>query len=276
MKTPDLHMHSTFSDGASTPMQLVRLAQQAGVDVMAITDHDTFDGSDTLRGQSLPLHVIPGVELSLRDMPHLHLLGYGMGEAQTLRSATKQLADQREHRAEKMLTRLAEHGMPLDAEKIHQRVKGTVGRPHIAAAMVEAGYVSSIHEAFARYIGDDCPCYVASERFSMSEALRMMRDNGFVPVLAHPMSLEIEETHLQSLLRLWQQKGLMGIEVFHPSAMGGEYMALERIARRRGLLVTGGSDFHRANDSHGAIGSTAVLWRHAKEDVYQLLEAVKA
>ena len=275
MKTPDLHMHSTFSDGASSPSLLVAMAVEAGVDMMAITDHDTFAGADSLRGTQQPITVIPGVELSLRDMPHLHLLGYGLGDATALRSATLELARNRETRAERMIDRLAEHGMLLDAQAIRQSAQGTIGRPHIALAMVEKGYVRSVHEAFARFIGDGCPCYIASERFSMAEALEMMRACGFVPVLAHPLSLEVEEMRLVSLLKHWQRKGLMGMEVYHPSAMGGEYVALERIARRMNLLVTGGSDFHRANDSHGAIGSTAVLWRHAEDDTFALTTALR-
>ena len=274
MKKPDLHMHSTYSDGAAAPLGLVELAVQAGVDVMAVTDHDTFEGTDTLRGKTLPLRLIPGVELSLRDMPHLHLLGYGMGEAKALREATATLKQNRANRAEKIIDRLEAHGMPIDRERLHARVQGTVGRPHIAQAMIERGYVASIHEAFARYIGDDCPCYVASERFSMAEALRLMREGGFVPVLAHPLSLEVEEMRLYALVRHWQDQGLMGMEVFHPSAMGGEYAALDRMARRRNLLVTGGSDFHRANDSYADVGSTAVLWRHAEEDMNALLGAL--
>ena len=275
MKKPDLHMHSTFSDGASSPSLLVAMAKEAGVDVMAIADHDTFAGSDSLRGTQQPVTVIPGVELSLRDMPHLHLLGYGLGDALKLRSATQELAKHRETRAERMLERLAAHGMPLDADRIRQSAQGTIGRPHIAAAMIEMGYVASVHEAFARHIGDGCPCYVGSERFNMNEALDLMRSCGFVPVLAHPLSLEVEEVRLLSLINHWQHKGLMGLEVYHPSAMGGEYVALERIARRRGMLVTGGSDFHRANDSHGAIGSTAVLWRHAEEDMAALMTVLQ-
>lgn len=275
MTRPDLHMHSTYSDGACTPRQLVEMAVQAGVTVMAVTDHDAFDGADLLRNEQLPLTVIPGVELSLSDLPHLHLLGYGLGNAPLLRGKVRELAENRLTRSERMLERLAAHGMPLDAAKIRASAQGSVGRPHIAAAMVEAGYVRNIQEAFALYIGDDCPCYVASERMNMAQALMLMRDEGFVPVLAHPMCLELEEQHLQSLLTKWQHKGLLGMEVYHPSA-GGAYAALDRMARRRGLLVTGGSDFHRANDNHGLIGSSAALWRQAQADVEALQLAMQS
>ena len=271
---PDLHMHTTASDGVLSPRELVDFAVSRGVTMMAITDHDTFEGTDTLRDMQLPLRLIPGVELSLRDMPHLHLLGYGLGEAPALREATATLKENRAHRADRIIDRLEEHGMPIDRERLHSRVQGTIGRPHIAQAMMERGYVASIHEAFARFIGDDCPCYVPGERFSMAEALQLMRDGGFVPVLAHPLSLEVEESKLYTLVRHWQDQGLMGMEVYHPSAMGGEYAALERMARRRGLVVTGGSDFHRVNDSHADVGSTAILWRHAEEDVDALNHAL--
>ena len=254
-------------------MQLVEKAASLGVTVMAVTDHDTFQGADSLRGQTLPIPVIPGVELSLRGMRNLHLLGYGTGEARALRQTVAELARKRESRAATMLEKLAALGMPLQTESLaHQ---GTVGRMHIARAMVAAGYVATAQEAFDRYLGEGCPAYVSGERLSMEEALPLMRREGFVPVLAHPTLLGVDDMTLQSLLRSWQCQGLMGVEVYHPSRAGRGFDALARMARRMGLLVTGGSDFHQEGDSHGLPGCTAECWQDADRDVHALLRAMK-
>ena len=267
-------MHTSCSDGVLTPVQLVEKAASLGVSVMAVTDHDTFQGADSLRGMQLPIPVIPGVELSLRGMRNLHLLGYGRGEARELRETVAGLARRREARAASMLEKLAALGMPLTAEGLAH--EGTVGRMHIARAMLAAGYVSTIQEAFDRYLGDGCPAYVPGERLSMEEALPLMRRSGFVPVLAHPTLLGVDDMTLRTLLGSWQRLGLMGVEVYHPSRAGRGFGALARMARRMGLLVTGGSDFHQEGDSHGLPGCTADAWPKAERDLQALLAAMKA
>ena len=162
--------------------------------------------------------------------------------------------------------------MPLQEESLaHQ---GTVGRMHIARAMVTAGYVATIQEAFDRYLGEGCPAYVPGERLSMEEALPLMRRSGFVPVLAHPTLLGMHDMALRPLLCTWQRQGLMGVEVYHPSRTGRGFGALARMARRMGLLVTGGSDFHQEGDSHGLPGCTADSWIAADRDVQALLDAM--
>lgn len=269
---PDLHMHTTASDGALSPMQLANRAAAAGVTVMAVTDHDSFRGADSLRACKTPIPVIPGVELSIRGMKNLHLLGYGISEAAELRQTVEDLAFKRENRAAQILEKLTAMGMPLQAETI--TYEGTLGRPHIARAMVKAGYVQSVQEAFERYLGDDKPAYVSGERLSMEEALPLMRRNGFVPVLAHPIQLGKDETTLQSLLTYWQSLGLMGVEVYHPSQTAHGYGSLDRMVRRMGLLVTGGSDFHVEDDNHGLPGCTADDWQQAEQDFAALQEAI--
>lgn len=265
-------MHTSFSDGVLTPAQLVEEAASLGVTVMAVTDHDTFRGADSLRGKKLPIPVIPGVELSLRGMRNLHLLGYGRGEARELRQTVADLARKREARAVAMLEKLAALGMPLQAESLAH--EGTVGRAHIARAMVAAGYVATVQEAFDRYLSEGCPAYVPGERLSMEEALPLMRRSGFVPVLAHPTLLGVDDMTLRTLLGSWQRLGLMGVEVYHPSRAGRGFDALARMARRMGLLVTGGSDFHQEGDSHGLPGCTADRWPHADRDVQALEQAM--
>lgn len=268
-------MHSTFSDGVLPPERLVEKAASCGVTVMAITDHDTFAGADSLQGRHTAIPVMSGIELSLRDMSQLHLLGYGTTRAEGLRAAVDDLARQRVTRAEKILERLRGLGMPLDADAVSGSCGGTLGRPHIARAMVAAGYAATVQEAFERYLEDGRPAYIPGERLSMREALSLMRESGFVPVLAHPALLHKDDIALRALLHQWKDQGLMGVEVYHPSMAGKGYGRLERLARSLGLLVTGGSDFHQENDSHGLPGCTAADWRRAEEDVSALIQALE-
>ena len=275
MTRPDLHTHSTFSDGVLSPSLLVEKAVSMGVTVMAVTDHDTFEGCDSLRDAALPVPVIPGVELSLRDMPGLHLLGYGLTSAPVLRGRVAELARMRVGRAEAMVRRLRDMGIALDWERMTAACRGTVGRAHVARALVAEGYSATMQEAFDRYLGEGKPAYVPGERMSMAEALPLLRGEGFVPVLAHPALLNKDDMTLRQLLETWVDRGLMGVEVYHPSQAGRE-AALERMARSMGLLVTGGSDYHQDGDSHGQIGSTAVGWQHAEEDLAALWNALRA
>lgn len=272
---PDLHMHTTSSDGTLSPEELVSHAAACGVTLMAITDHDSLDGVAQMSGRQTAIPVLPGTELSLRDMKGLHLLGYGVTENTEMHRVVRELAAKRLTRAKRMVEKLTELGMPLDYEAICASCQGSVGRPHIARAMVERGYVGSLKEAFSRWIGNDGPAYVAGERLSMSEALPLMRRSGFVPVLAHPAELEKDDVTLCTLLEAWRAQGLMGVEVYHPSQKHRGYAKLDAMARRMDFLVTGGSDFHSEGDGrHGSPGSTASVWRSAEEDVNRLLRAM--
>lgn len=272
---PDLHMHTTFSDGVLSPGELVRYAAGRGVTVMAITDHDSLCGVDSLRGLDTEIPVLTGTELSLRDMKGLHLLGYGMGGAAELRRVLRELADQRLNRARRMVEKLAALGMPMDYDELCAGCGSSVGRMHIARAMAAHGYIREPQEAFAKWIGNDGPAYVEGERLSMAEALPLMRRNGFVPVLAHPAELNKDDMTLRVLLESWQAQGLMGVEVYHPSQQKRSYRMLDAMARRMGFLVTGGSDFHSDSDGrHGQPGCTAWYWGRAQEDVAALMEAM--
>ena len=273
---PDLHMHTTASDGVLSPSELVSCAASRGVTIMAITDHDTLDGADSLRGMDMPIPVITGVELSMADMHGLHLLGYGRTEAPELRCVVRELAEKRLTRAERMVEKLCAMGFALDYEEIRARCQGSVGRPHIARMMVEKGYVRSTEAAFDKYIGNDGPAYVPNERLTMAEALPLLLRNGFVPVLAHPAELNKDDVTTHALIDAWQKQGLMGVEVYHPSQQKRSYARLDAFVRRAGLLVTGGSDYHCDDNRHGQPGSTARYWRDAEADVEALLAAISA
>lgn len=267
-------MHSTYSDGVLTPALLVERAASTGVTAMAITDHDTFEGVDTLQGVSTAIPVIPGVELSLKDMHGLHLLGYGLTAAPELRRTVADLAAKRLTRAQTMVSRLASMGMPLNWHAMTAGYSGTLGRAHIARALLEQGYVLSLQEAFDKYLGEGKPAYAAGERLSMAEALPLMRRSGFVPVLAHPALLGKDDLSLRTLIAHWQSQGLMGVEVYHPTLLG-RTATLERMVRSMGLLVTGGSDFHKDGDGHGAPGCICQEWAEAPQDMARLMDALQ-
>lgn len=272
---PDLHMHTTASDGVLSPMELAAFAASRGVTIMAITDHDTLDGADSLQGRETPIPVLTGVELSIRDMKGLHLLGYGLGDAPELRRVVRDLAGKRLTRAKCMVEKLNEMGFSLDYAEICAFCAGSVGRPHIARAMVSKGYIRNTEAAFDKYIGEGKPAYVENERLSMTEAIALLRRSGFVPVLAHPAELEQKDAVLRMLIESWQKQGLMGVEVYHPSWQKRGYAQLDALVRRMGLLVTGGSDYHCDDNRHGQPGSTCLQWRNAGEDMAALLTAMQ-
>ncbi|MBR3764184.1 MAG: PHP domain-containing protein [Clostridia bacterium] len=273
--TPDLHMHTTGSDGVLSPRELVALAARSGVSIMAITDHDSLDGVDSLRGEPTDIPVLTGTELSIRDMRYLHLLGYSQGDAAGMRTVLHRLAEQRLHRARAMVQKLNGMGIRIDYDELCARCGGTVGRMHIARELLRLGCISHTQQAFDRYIGEDGPAYVEGERLSMAEALSLMQRSGFVPVLAHPAELRVDDQALQTLLKVWKDQGLMGVEVYHPSQHGRGYARLDAMVRRMGFLVTGGSDFHAPSDGkHGNPGCTAAYWPRAEADVEALQKAL--
>lgn len=272
---PDLHMHTTASDGVLSPRALVDFAVSRGVTIMAVTDHDTFGGADSLRGVELPIPVLTGVELSMKDMKGLHLLGYGMTDATELRCVVRELAEKRLTRAARMVEKLNQMGFQLDYADIRDACKGTVGRLHVARVMVEKGYVRNTEAAFDKYIGEGREGYVPNESLTMAEALPLMRRNGFVPVLAHPAELEQKDETTRMLIENWQKQGLMGVEVYHPSQQKRGFAQLDAAVRRMGLLVTGGSDYHCDDNRHGQPGSTALRWNNAEADVSALLTAIE-
>lgn len=273
----DLHIHSRLSDGELSPAQLLERARDAGLTHMAITDHDSLKGSEELLDMApADICTMRAAELSMADRYGLHLLIYGMTPAKRLTRRVEELARKREQRLEQMLAHLDALGMPLTVQAVKQDSRGTLGRPHLARALLEAGYVSSIQEAYDRLIGENGPAYVDGEKLTMAEALGLVREAGWVAVLAHPRNLHLTDEILESMLDVWQQQGLRGMEVYHPSARLSGYETLERMARRRGLLVTGGSDFHRDNDrGHGAIGCTAKAWHSADADLQALWQAAE-
>jgi predicted metal-dependent phosphoesterase TrpH len=244
----DLHLHSTASDGTLSPQELVALALERGLRYIALTDHDSTEGIDAAlaAAEGTGLSVIPGVELNT-DVPagEAHVLGYYLDhhdrELQRLLTGRRQA---RLARGLEMVRKLQGLGLEISWERVQELAGaaggGAVGRPHVAQALLERGYVQSIQEAFDRYIGRGGPAYVPYEKFEPEEAVRVIRRAGGVPVLAHPTSFPDYQTMLPRLLAV----GLAGLECYYGTYTAAEVQALLELAERYGLVATGGSDFH--------------------------------
>lgn len=243
----DLHTHTTASDGALTPAALVGAALAAGLSTIAITDHDTVAGIAPARraAEGTGLRVLPGVELSaIHGERSFHLLGYGLDpETPVLIEGLAALARRREERARAMVARLAEGGTPVAWERVVAHARGSVGRPHIAEALIEAGYARDVPDAFARLVGSGCPAYLPSSRLSIAEAVAMVRSAGGEVALAHPMrsGKALDPDRLVPELR---QAGVSGIEVYHSEHDEAAVQYLCQLATREGFWWSGGSDFH--------------------------------
>ena len=239
----DLHTHTMHSDGALTPEALVTCAAARGVQAFAVTDHDTLDGCEAAarHGAALGVEVIAGIELSVQfETLDLHLLGYFVRDRDVLGEALVALAAEREERAHRMLQRLAELGYPVEYDAVRRRAHGVIGRPHVAAELVERGFVRDEQDAFDRLIGRGKPAYFPKRTLGLAEGVALLRRAGAVPALAHPHASDCGDA-LPRIL----DAGVRGLEVWHPTHDAARTQRYLRLVRRRGLLPTGGSDFHR-------------------------------
>ena len=244
MKYADLHVHTVESDGTYTAAQIVKQAIERGLSAVAITDHDTVGSiAQALKeAQETGLEIIPGIELtSQQDNQEIHMLGYFLDYKQQGLLDKLQLVQQnRIQRVYKIVENLKALGVELNAQTIFNiSGRGTVGRMHIARALLLDGWVSSTAEAFRKYIGDNSPAYVCGFRLSALEAIELIRDAGGVAVLAHPYILDNDE-----LITEFAGYGLQGLEVYYPEHSQSQVNFYLDLAKNLGLLVTGGSDFH--------------------------------
>jgi 3',5'-nucleoside bisphosphate phosphatase len=250
----DLHVHSSASDGTDPPAEVIRRAAAAGLDVVALTDHDTVAGVAGARAALPPgLTLVPGMELScLLEGRSVHMLGYLFDpDDPALSAETELIRDDRTHRARAMVARLAALGAPVTWEQVTRIADGAVvGRPHIARAMAEAGVVATPADAFtAEWIGDGGRAHVGRYAPGPERAIALIRAAGGLPVLAHPRSpgYEIGDEVIAALAAA----GLAGIEVFHPDHDYPERTRLTALARSLDLAATGGSDDHGSFNASG-------------------------
>lgn len=262
----DLHTHTTASDGTSPSYTNVRLAHEAGLAAVAITDHDTVSGiaAAQVEGIKLGVEVIPGVEIStVANNQDIHVLGYYMDVKNELfLSRLESLRETRTKRNEMMVERLQQLQMSITMEEVLREVEGiktkgdTIGRPHIAAVLLKKGYVASMSEAFERYLGKDGAAYINPARIEPATAITWIHEAGGSAVLAHP-GLYHDDQLVEAII----QAGLDGIEVYHADHSPEEEARYLRLAQQYNLLITAGSDYHGERGGqvfHAPIGSKRV------------------
>lgn len=251
MSRVDLHIHSSVSDGRFSPVEIVRKSAEAGLTVIALTDHDNIDGIVPAleAAKDFPqLKVIPGVEISV-DVPEgeVHMLGYFIDYTDPeLLEFLERMRDSRRKRAQGMIAKLANMGLNIEWERVKEIAgSGSVGRPDIATALLEKGYIASIKEAFTKYIGWGGPAYVEREKMRHAETVELILRAKGLPVLAHPLTINDPEALIIEL----KPSGLVGLEAYYKDYTDEEINRLVSLAEKYGLIATGGSDYHGLDDS---------------------------
>lgn len=244
--TIDLHLHTLASDGRLSPTELIQLVADQGLETISITDHDSTEGLAEAyeAAKKFPyMRIIPGIEMSA-DIPgdEVHVLGYFLDYHDVeFQEMLTELRRGRVGRAQVMVEKLVALGKPVEWERVlHFAGDGTVGRPHIALAMVEAGYFKEPKEAFEEYLGNDGLAYYDRPKLNPTESVAMIRKVGGVPVLAHPTFMNDMEAGIASL----KKEGLVGMEVYYAQYDDDTVRHLARLAREYDLIPCGGSDYH--------------------------------
>ncbi|MBC7784869.1 MAG: PHP domain-containing protein [Burkholderiales bacterium] len=257
----DLHCHSTASDGTLSPSEVVRLAKDNGLSAIALTDHDTIAGvaEAALTAQEMGIDFLAGIEISA-EFPQpgtLHILGYGIDpHSPILRDLTTTLLAGRDNRNPKIVQKLNDLGVTITMAEVEAEAGGLViGRPHIAAVLLRKGYVSSIKQAFDKYLAQGAPAYFDKERLTPRQAIDLICQSGGVAVLAHPIQLRTEnDAQLERVVKDLVDLGLAGIEVLHSDHDDAAAAKYRSLAVKYNLLQTGGSDFHGGNKPKITLG----------------------
>lgn len=252
----DLHIHSTASDGTLTPVEILEMARDLKLGAIAITDHDTIDGSKELISLGIPSDIkfLTGVEISASWPPpffengSLHILGYGIRlNDHRLNQTLNILQRARENRNPQIIKRLNNFGFDISMTDIIEEAgpDGQIGRPHIAQVMLKKNFAVSINDAFDQYLGTGKPAYVDKYRVECSQAIEIIRSAGGIPVLAHPVLLKIKSNEeFEKFITVLINMGLKGIEIYYPELTPELTAYYKTIAQKNKLLMTGGSDFH--------------------------------
>ena len=261
----DLHLHTFFSDGTDSPEQIVEHVHKAGIGVMAITDHDNIEAIPIAQPIShcYGIELIPGIEMSASfEGLEVHILGYLFDQTNApLLNHLRTQQQRRVNRVYETVKRLAKVNVHLSAEEILTSAgQGTVGRPHVARILLKHGYVSSMPEAFDKYLGPAGPGFVPGSVIEPAVIMRLLRDAGGIPVLAHPIYLKRDE-----LIDRFAREGLMGVEAYHSTHSAEQAKRYAAIAERLGLVTTGGSDYHGEQNKEGVvIGVCRLDGRHVE------------
>lgn len=273
----DLHIHTTASDGTCTPEQVVRMAKKKGFSLISITDHDTMGGvKEALEaGERYNVEVIPGVEISAGVELEVHMLGYGMSPDHP--AMVEMMEDMRAARVERMvrmIENLRKMGIPITQEEVESIADGAIGRPHIARVMIAHGVVPDVRTAFREYIGVGAPAYAERRKMTSEQVIRNIRDAGGVPVLAHGGLLRLTQVELNEWIDHMTRAGMMGLECYHNAHTPAMERFLRNAAERRGLLITGGSDYHGATRRDVELGTGLARWNDRQTCRGKLLQAI--
>jgi len=242
----DLHIHTNASDGKFTPVEIVTKAAKAGLEYIAICDHDSIEGmasAQTAANNYPGLTVIGGVEINT-DIPagELHILGYCYDQNNPeLRQTLARLRNSRIERAHQIIHKLRNLGVKIDFVRVEEIAgDGSIGRPHIAQAMLEKGYINSLRDAFIQYINRGGPAYVERDKITPAEAIQLITRAEGLPVLAHPLTID----HFETVIADLKTSGLVGMEVYYNNYSPQQIQSLKQIANKFNLISTGGSDYH--------------------------------
>jgi predicted metal-dependent phosphoesterase TrpH len=266
----DLHTHTTASDGTLPPLELFDKAAAIGVRILAVTDHDSTEGYRVIAAEQSrhpDIRLIPAIEMSAEGECACHLLGYFIRpDDTTFQNRLEGYRLKRIERIRAMANKLSTLGAPIDFDRVLELAQGgSVGRPHLADALREKGYVRSRQEAFDRFLKKHGPAYVATETPTAEETIRVIREAGGVPVLAHPSYYTSDEL-IEKLVGL----GLMGIEAYYPEHSRSLIEHYKELASRWNLVLTGGSDFHGPRTGRSQLACAAV-----PEEAVSALEAAR-
>ena len=273
----DLHVHSTESDGTLTPEELVAEAKKAGLSAFALTDHDTCQGVGKAMSPaaSAGIELIPGIELSTDyHGKEVHIVGLYIDiENEQLLKKTAEYRKCRSERNALMVEALQKEGLAITMEKlVAENPDCVITRANIARFLYEHGQIKSVREAFDRYIGDHCKCYVGRLKVSSSDAVRLIKEAGGTAILAHPLLYGLSNTNLQKMIDELKSAGLDGLEAIYSTYTTGEEQQMKRLAKENGLLISGGSDFHGTNKPDISLGKG----RGHLYIPYSVLEELKA
>ncbi len=275
MSQIDLHTHSTASDGTYTPFELVRLARNIGLKAIALTDHDTTGGLiDALdAARQMGIELIPGCELSVEYKGLMHILGLWIKpDAPALNKSLLELRNKRNTRNEIMIEKLREQGIDIAYEEVKTLAgDASIGRPHICRVLMNKGAVSSVREAFDRFLGPNGKAYVPKEKFNPEKAISILKNEQATVILAHPFSLGLQQDELRKELLRLKDLGLDGLEVFYPEHTKEQTIFYSFLCSELDLLPSGGSDFHGSVKPHIKLGKG----RSGLNLPYSLVQAMK-
>ncbi|MGA1845709.1 PHP domain-containing protein [Deferribacter abyssi] len=270
----DLHMHSTYSDGTLTPQELLNYAKEKKLKAIALTDHDTVNGIESFLSVETDILQISGVEISIDfDPGTFHLVGLFINHNdKNLKTKLEKLKKYRRKRNIKLVELIKNHfGIEISLSDLQKDIDGEIGRPHIAKFLIDQGIVSSTQEAFDKYLGKGKPLYIAKKRYSAIEGIDMIKKAGGISIIAHPITLDLENEQFDKFTKELIEYGLGGIEVFCSLHTKNDSKFYLEIAKKYNLFISAGSDFHGLNKTDVDLGITNCPEKYQKTIYTNLL-----